>query len=289
MSWFSFHDRRDEQAKAWRAIEKRRGKGEALEPVLVTSAKRNQISTTFWGHAWERHLATFSDYESRLPRGRSYLRQGSVLGLTIERGQISATVVGSSVYQTIVTLDALPAKRWKSLVSTCSGHVGSMLDLLAGKLGDETLRLLTDPENGIFPRSREMRFSCSCPDWADMCKHVAAVLYGTGIRLDHDPSLLFLLRGVESSDLMGRAAAQSLDHLAGGGAGGGELGDADLASLFGIDLGDEPPVVGEASAMDHPAKAAKKGRGRAGAKAAAKAAAKKRAKKKGRRKRPDHR
>ncbi len=204
-----------------------------------------KISNTFWGQAWEKHLATFSDYENRLPRGRSYLRGGKVLDLAIARGEVTATVVGSSIYDTRVTLSTLPDSQWKHIVSKCSGDVGSMLDLLAGKLGDESLRLLTHPEHGIFPRPQEMRFSCSCPDWADMCKHVAAMLYGVGLRLDEDPTLLFILRGVDSSDLLQKAATDSLQGLADLSATGGELGDTNLSSLFGIDIADDPPILHE--------------------------------------------
>lgn len=242
MSWY-YRDRHAEKEEAQRRINQRRKKGESLEPILPAAGGRTKISTTFWGQAWCRHLESFSDYENRLPRGRSYLRSGSVLDLTIAEGSVSATVAGSHLYETQVTITALPKKDWKQLVAHCSGHVGSMLDLLGGKLGDDTLRLLTDRENGIFPKPRQMRFSCSCPDWADMCKHVAAVLYGVAVRLDQDPSLLFVLRGVDSADLLGEAAASSMQDLADAAGAGAELGDADLSALFGIDLGDEDSSV----------------------------------------------
>ena len=94
------------------------------------------------------------------------------------------------------TITTLPAKKWDVVKQRCAGQIGSLLELLRGDLSDKIMEVVTDPEDGLFPLSKEIKFDCDCPDWARMCKHVAAVLYGIGARLDQDPALLFRLRGV---------------------------------------------------------------------------------------------
>ena len=193
MSW-DFEDAADRKERVRREIAKRLKRGEMME-VLEAPQGSKKLATTFWGKAWCDHLATYAEYEHRLPRGRSYLRQGNVYNLTIEPGQVSAVVAGSELYETKVRIRPLEKEAWEELVAQCEGQVGSMLDLLAGKLGEGVLKVLTDPEAGLFPRAREIRFDCSCPDHADLCKHAAAVLYGVGVLLDARPELFFTLRG----------------------------------------------------------------------------------------------
>ena len=130
-------------------------------------------------------------------------------------------------------LQPLPKKQWKQIVEQGSGQVGSMLDLLAGKLGDGLMRLLTDPQDGLFPKPKEIRFDCTCPDHADMCKHVSAVLYGVGMMLDTKPELLFTLRGVDQAELLSNASSAAIMDLS---ADSGDLAGADLSAIFGIDL-----------------------------------------------------
>jgi uncharacterized Zn finger protein len=105
------------------------------------------------------------------------------------------------------------------------------------------LRTISDPEHGLFPKPNEIRLSCTCPDWADMCKHVAAVLYGVGVRLDSAPDLFFVLRSVDPSELLSTAAHDALGNVD---ADDEALAGEDLSALFGIDLA--PPE--EATAPD---------------------------------------
>jgi hypothetical protein len=238
--WHSYDYGRERKNAVQEKIARMKKKGEAFEPVVV-QGKGHKISSTFWGQAWCRHLEVHGDYDNRLPRGRSYLRQGNVYNLVIEPGVASATVAGSELYDTRVTISPMPAREWQALVKRCGGQVDSLLDLLAGKLGEETIRVLTDPADGLFPRKKQIKFNCSCPDWADMCKHVAAVLYGVGVMLDNRPELLFVLRDVDQNDLLGDARTAALADLDGSVA-AGDLGGVDLSALFGIDLGDLPAV-----------------------------------------------
>lgn len=240
MSW-DYEDARERKDRLQREIAKRVKRGEKFE-VLPAPAGQKKLCTTFWGQAWCRNLESYQDYESRLPRGRSYLRQGNVYNLEIESGKLSALVAGSELYDTSISIQPLPKKQWKKIVTSGSGQVGSMLDLLAGNLGDGLMTLLTDPKDGLFPKPKEIRFDCSCPDFADMCKHVSAVLYGVGVMLDTKPELLFTLRGVDQAELLSNASSAAITDLS---TTSGDLAGADLSAIFGIDLSTDlslPPI-----------------------------------------------
>lgn len=189
------------KVQAIKKIKTLQKEGHKLEPVDQLKA-RGKIATSFWGHAWCRHLESFSDYENRLPRGRSYVRNGSVLHLGIEAGEVNAMVYGSELYELTIRIDTLAIEKWKVVKAACQGKIGSLIELLQGKISDEIMHVVTDPEHGLFPAPKEIHFNCNCPDWADMCKHVAAVMYGIGARLDTAPELLFKLRGVDHSELI---------------------------------------------------------------------------------------
>ena len=244
MSW-DYEDVRERKDRLQREIAKRVKRGEKFE-VLPAPAGQKKLCTTFWGQAWCRNLESYQDYESRLPRGRSYLRQGNVYNLEIEAGELSAVVAGSELYDTSICIQPLPKKQWKKIVQSGAGQVGSMLDLLAGKLGDGLMTLLTDPKDGLFPKPKEIRFDCSCPDFADMCKHVAAVLYGVGVMLDTKPELLFTLRGVDQAELLSSASDSTITDLT---SEVGDLAGADISAIFGIDLATQAPPPAEEEAV----------------------------------------
>jgi uncharacterized Zn finger protein len=227
-------------------MEALRKKGVDVQPVQIEGRK---IATTFWGAAWCEHLEAFSDFENRLPRGRTYVRNGSVCHLAVSQGKIEARVSGSELYKVEVTIKTLPAKKWKAIKQRCAGQIGSLLDLLAGRLSEGVMEVVTDRQNGLFPLPGEMSFQCSCPDWAHMCKHVAAVLYGVGSRLDTRPELLFLLRGVNHEELIAADAEEALAAATTRGT-SKRLAKADLGEVFGIDLdaGDESSANGTAAA-----------------------------------------
>ncbi|MFN0076977.1 MAG: SWIM zinc finger family protein [Prosthecobacter sp.] len=241
--WWSYEDVREQKARLQREIAKRKKRGEKFE-VLPAPAGQKKLCATFWGQSWCKNLESYQQYESRLPRGRSYLRQGKVYNLKIAAGKLSAVVAGSELYDTSIHIQPLPKKQWQEIVKSGAGQVGSMLDLLAGKLGDGLMRVLTDPQDGLFPKPKEIRFDCSCPDHADMCKHVSAVLYGVGVLLDTQPELLFTLRGVDQAELLSNASSAAITDLS---ANAGDLAGADLSAIFGIDLSAEtiPPVIEE--------------------------------------------
>ncbi len=213
-------------------------KGVTLSPVRITGSA---IATTFWGKAWCGNLDRYSDFSNRLPRGRSYVRNGAVMDLRIAPGTVAARVIGSRLYTTTVTVTALPKARWQALAADCSSSIDSLVELMQGRLSKAVMARICRDGTGLFPSPREIKFECSCPDWAAMCKHVAAVLYGIGARLDAAPELLFTLRKVDAADLIAHAGAALplVDDRPGAAR---RLDRSKIANVFGIELADAPPA-----------------------------------------------
>ncbi len=218
------------QAKA--EMDALRKKGMDIQPVTLAGRK---IASTFWGRAWCDHLESLSDYANRLPRGRTYVRNGSVCHLEINRGEVVARVFGSELYSVRIAIATLPAPKWERIKARCAGQIGSLLELLQGQLSDQVMQVVTNRTDGLFPMNREIALQCSCPDWAVMCKHVAAVLYGVGARLDKSPELLFRLRGVDHQELIAANAEEAVVAATARGK-SRRLAGGDLADVFGIEL-----------------------------------------------------
>src|SRR5689334_3675833 len=191
--WAPYVPVAERRRKAEREMAKLRKKGHPVAPVRIEG---RTIATTFWGKAWCDNLESYRDYEHRLPRGRAYVRHGAVIDLQIEAGKIAALVSGTSTYQVAVKIRSLPPKSWTQLAAECTGHIDSLVDLLHGTLSARVMELVTRKKGGLFPSPQQISFECSCPDAAEMCKHVAATLYGVGVRMDEKPELFFELRGV---------------------------------------------------------------------------------------------
>ncbi len=223
------------RAKAARKMKQLSKKGQKIEPVEITGRK---IARTFWGEAWCHHLERFSDFENRLPRGRTYVRNGSVCHLDIGEGRIEAIVSGSELYNVAIKIKPLPADKWKRLRERCTGKIGSLLELLQGRFSNQVMEIVTDRNQGLFPKPGEIDMSCSCPDWADLCKHLAAVLYGVGARLDQQPEFLFKLRGVDHEELV--SADLDLTRATRGGGKRRRLETDDLSGVFGIEVDETP-------------------------------------------------
>lgn len=207
-------------------------KGRVISPVEIAG---REIADTFWGRAWCGNLERYSDYENRLPRGRTYARNGSVIDLQIAAGKVTALVSGTEIYEVGIKIKALDAKKWQDVKAVCSGKIDSVVELLQGKLSKGVMEIITSKDKGLFPAPRQIEFECSCPDWAGMCKHVAAALYGVGARLDQCPELLFVLRKVDHTELITGAAAGTLTRRASRHF-GRVLDKSAITGIFGIEL-----------------------------------------------------
>lgn len=239
--WKPYVSVAERRRQAKREAAKIRKKGGSLTPVVLTG---NAIARTFWGKAWCENLERYSDYSNRLPRGRTYVRNGSVIDLRIEAGEVKALVSGSSIYQVSAKFSALAPARWKALCSDCAGAIDSLVELLQARFSQGVMERMCRQQTGLFPSPKEISFTCSCPDWASMCKHVAAVFYGIGARLDQKPELLFELRKVDHMALVATAGAD-LTLGGKGPAAGRVLADSGLAEIFGIEFAG--PAQGAAS------------------------------------------
>jgi uncharacterized Zn finger protein len=215
-------------------IEKLRKKTPDIQPVIVDG----KLAKTWWAQAWNKNLESYADYGNRIGRGRSYVRNGSILDLTILPGEVHSLVQGSKTkpYEVAIYISPLSDAKWSSIVRQCSRKIESLEDLVAGKFPQGLVDLFTNKGDGLFPAPKEIRFSCSCPDWASMCKHVAAVLYGVGVRLDSDPTLFFLLRDVNFTDLLRKSMDEKMKSMLknAGNVTSRVISDADAFEIFGV-------------------------------------------------------
>jgi uncharacterized Zn finger protein len=216
----------ERRARAFLEARKLEKQGRTLDPVRLAGRK---IATSFWGKAWCENLESYSDFANRLPRGRSYLRTGSVLDLRIGAGRIDALVCGTELYEVSVELEKLSRARWRGLVKRSAGRIDSVVDLLRGQVPEALLSAMIDRRSGMFPSPEEMRLSCSCPDRAALCKHLAAVLYGVGARFDKEPETFFILRSVKMADLVAKSTAKVAAAPA-------AVAEGSLEAIFGIEL-----------------------------------------------------
>ncbi len=255
--WAPYVPLAERRRKALREVQKLRKKGLPVAPVVIAG---RQIATTFWGKAWCENLESYHDFENRLPRGRTYVRNGSVVDLQIAPLAVTALVSGSRVYKVSVTVATLPQAQWRSICRDCAGGIDSLVELLQGRFSKGVMERICRQDKGLFPKPAEIKFSCSCPDAASMCKHVAAVLYGVGARLDERPELLFHLRAVDENDLLAdldAAAPLSTREPAPGTI----LQTDDLSALFGLEMagaGEPAEANGEAPVASKPPAAKKR-------------------------------
>jgi uncharacterized Zn finger protein len=243
--WPAYVPVAERRRKAELEMAKLRKKGVTVSPVTIEG---RVIASTFWGKSWCENLESYHDYANRLERGRTYVRNGSVVDLQIAPREITATVSGSELYKIKVSIGEVAKTHWKSICTDCAGGIDSLVELLQGRFSKGVMERICRQGAGLFPKPAEIKFSCSCPDYASMCKHIAAVLYGVGARLDAQPELLFRLRAVDENDLLANIG-QSLPLSKQAPASGKVLETGDMAALFGLDMADaEAPIASAAGA-----------------------------------------
>jgi uncharacterized Zn finger protein len=231
-AWGDYVSVGEKRRQAQQTLAKLRKQGQSVAPVTIEGRK---IARSFWGQSWCTNLERYSDYEYRLPRGRSYVRNGFVVDLKITKGEITARVSGSDLYNVKIAIAPVKAACWKSICRDCAGTIDSLVELLQGRLAKGVMDRVCREGDGLFPSPKEIKLSCSCPDWADMCKHVAAALYGVGARLDERPELLFVLRNVDEHELLA-SAGQDLTLAQPAPSPAKMLEDGNLAALFGLEM-----------------------------------------------------
>jgi uncharacterized Zn finger protein len=279
--WPAYVPVAERRRKAELEMAKLAKKGHPVSPVKIEG---RAITTTFWGKAWSENLESYRDYANRIERGRTYVRNGSVVDLQIAPREVKAMVSGSQLYNVSIKIDEVPKQDWASICKDCAGGIDSLVELLQGRFSKGVMERICRQGTGLFPKPSEIHFSCSCPDYAYMCKHVAAVLYGVGARLDAKPELLFRLRAVDENDLVARIG-DALPLAKHAPAAGKVLQTDDVSALFGLDMAageapaaaDLPPKAPRAkgkAAVQPPAKAAVQPPAKAAVKAPAKAAVK---------------
>jgi uncharacterized Zn finger protein len=222
----------ERRAQAQQEMAKLSKKGHPVSPVVIEG---RTIVKTFWGKAWCENLERYSDYANRLPRGRTYVRNGSVIDLQIGHGEINALVSGSSIYKVAVKIAPVSKARWNAICEDCSGGIESLVELLQGQFSKGVMERICQQQTGLFPTPAEIKLSCSCPDSAGMCKHLAAVLYGIGARLDQQPELLFRLHELNEKDLIA-SAGKSLKLTKKAPPSKKILESDDLSALFGLEI-----------------------------------------------------
>ena len=202
----------EKKAKAIKKLDQLRKKNPKINPISIEG--RN-IANSWWGKSWNKNLEKYADYSNRIGRGRSYVRHGSVLDLKIKKGAVESLVMGSrsTPYSVKIKITSLNSRSWNSLKKKASSQIESISELLEGSFPKKMGEFFTDVKGGLFPTPKEIQFSCSCPDWASMCKHVAATLYGVGARLDESPELFFTLRNVDMNGLLSSAVKKKKDEL----------------------------------------------------------------------------
>ena len=225
------------KAKAKKYVEEQRKKGVELSPVEIDG---RTIAKSWWGKSWCENLEKYADYYSRLERGRKYVRANCVLDLQIEAGEVTALVQGSrsKPYSVTVTIDELTEEQYDRIVEKCASKIQNIDDLVKGNFPDDLKSLFTEKGAGLFPSMAKIHFRCSCPDYADMCKHTAAVLYGIGSRFDTNPLLFFKLRGVDMEKLIGNAIKDRIESMIENASKPSDriMDDGDVAAVFGMEI-----------------------------------------------------
>lgn len=249
MNWYDspYETVAQRKERAQRTLKRLQKKQPGLQPIAIEG---KELAKTWWGKAWNGNLERYADFSSRIDRGRSYVKNGFVLDLQISRGSIDALVMGMAPmpYSVQIKIAALTKQKWKRIKQRSKDRIDSLQELMDGKFPRDLEEIFTAKGAGLFPSPGEIKFSCSCPDWAVMCKHVAAAFYGVGARLDHSPELFFSLRGVAVDDLISFAVKRRKRELLGPASRKKkssriiEADDPGLSALFNIDLTETSPV-----------------------------------------------
>src|SRR6516225_9973543 len=183
-----------------------KSKPRAAKGGIKAQTKRGQFGQSWWAKRWIAVLESF-DIGARLGRGRSYARNGQVLNIDIAKAEVTAKVQGSrpKPYDVTIQVKSLAEKEWAKVIEALSGQAIYAAKLLAGEMPQDIENVFQEVKLSLFPEKLgDLATECSCPDWSNPCKHIAAVYYLIGEEFDRDPYLLFRLRGLNREDLLRR-------------------------------------------------------------------------------------
>ena len=186
-----------------------RSRPRAARGGIKAQSKRGGFGESWWAKRWIAVLESFQ-IGARLQRGRSYARRGQVLSIHVGKGKVEAKVQGSrpTPYAVSIQVKALSGAEWGRVIQALAGQAVFTAKLLAGEMPQEIEKVFQDAGLSLFPQKLgDLKTSCSCPDYSNPCKHIAAVYYLLGEEFDRDPFLLFRLRGLERDELMARLPA----------------------------------------------------------------------------------
>ena len=173
---------------------------------IKAQSKRGAFASQWWGKRWIQTLESFNIGE-RLNRGRAYARKGQVISLNIGKGAVTAKVQGSrsTPYKISITLATLTETQWKQVVDQLIDEPIFAARLLGNEMPDDIEKVFESAGLSLFPkRHKDLQTECSCPDWSNPCKHIAAVYYLLAETFDQDPFLLFKLRGMDREEFLDR-------------------------------------------------------------------------------------
>jgi uncharacterized Zn finger protein len=171
---------------------------------IRSQSKRGTFGESWWARRWISVLESF-DIGARLGRGRNYARSGQVLSIDIEKGNVKAKVQGSrpTPYRLSIEIKSITPANWEKLAKVLSHQAIFVAKLLAGEMPQDIERVFQSAGLSLFPeKSKDLKTECSCPDWSNPCKHIAAVYYLLGEEFDRDPFLIFKLRGLPREELI---------------------------------------------------------------------------------------
>lgn len=216
MSWFYDYYDAPSVSELIRMAQENLSKNNRYSPVILNNSSRfsKNICNSWWGNAWCKNLERYADCNNRIDRGKSYLKNNMVIDLKINGGEIYAKVQGSrkTPYTVKITIDPIDEKKRLRIEEQATGKIQNLEALINGTFPEE-LKDIFFQNDGLFPSLKEIHFNCSCPDFARMCKHVSAALFGVGIRLDKNPIYFFQMRGINIDDFVNKAVFGKVNKM----------------------------------------------------------------------------
>ena len=200
------------------------------------------ISSSWWGQMWCRNIENYSNIRNRLERGRTYIRQNTVKSLSISNNCAESQVQGHSKepYRVIINIKTIEKSKYDNILNKCENSVDNLESLMTGSFPKEYQQFFTDEEYGLFPKSNEIDYNCTCLDYEKnmhMCKHIAATMYAIGNKLDNDPLIFFKLRGIDISEFSNKILKKETEFVWNNinGESNRKINSNDISFLFGVD------------------------------------------------------